>query len=41
MLHTVLGESIVGLGAVNKRVEKVLHVPKGDADALIRLRLNE
>ena len=32
MLHPVLGEGIVGLRAVHKRVEEVLHVPESDAD---------
>ena len=32
MLHTVLSEGIVGLGAVHIRVEEVLHVPEGHAD---------
>ena len=35
MLHTLLGESIVSLGAVHKGVEEVLHVPEGDADGVV------
>ena len=40
MLHAVLGESVVGLGAIHKGVEEVLHVPKGNADRLV-LRRND
>ena len=29
VLHTVLSEGVVGLSAVHKRVEEVLHVPEG------------
>ena len=39
MLHTVLGEGVVGLGAVDKRVEEVLHVPEGNADNILSRNL--
>jgi hypothetical protein len=32
MLHAVLGEGVVSLGAVYISVEEVLHVPKGNAN---------
>ena len=39
MLHTILGEGIVGFGAVDKRVEEVLHVPEGNADNILSRNL--
>ncbi len=35
MLHPFFGEGIVSLGAVDERIEEVLHVPKGNADGLV------
>ena len=35
MLHSFFGEGIVGLSAVHKGVEEILHVPEGDADSVV------
>ena len=35
MLHPVLGEGVIGFGAVHERVEEVLHVPEGHTDMFL------
>ena len=34
-VHALLGESVVGLGAVHEGIEEVLHVPESDADRVL------
>ena len=35
MLHAVLSEGVVGLGAVHVWVEEILHVPESDANVIV------